>query len=108
MRVIAARFEDARAASVALRRLSRAFGLRPEDASVAPLQGDGGTVLAGRFLDERLEEARALIRQHGGVVMTEVDEALTRPRRRITGQGVGALLVAAGFAELLTHAARNA
>jgi hypothetical protein len=82
MRVLAAAFENPRAARNALDELRHRYGLLPSDASIAPLgNGDRSgarTVLAGRFYDDAVPEIRALVAEHGGQVLSEVDERWTR------------------------------
>jgi hypothetical protein len=82
MRVVAAAFDDKVAATRALEELRGRYGLRPEDASIAPLGDDDGaagrTVLAGRFVDEAMPAIQEIVAHHGGEVVSEVDEAWTR------------------------------
>jgi hypothetical protein len=82
MRVLAAAFEDPTAARSALEELRDRFGLLPDDAGIAPLGDDrhdaGRTVLAGRFGDDEVERIREVVAQHGGEVVSDVDERWTR------------------------------
>lgn len=89
MRVLAAAFAEPVGATRVLRELRRRFGLAPGDAAVAPLgtaeRTDGQTVLAGRFEDEVVPEVRRVVAEHGGEVVAEIDELLTRPFTRGMG-----------------------
>ena len=82
MRVLAAAFEDSVAARSALDELRDRYGLRPGDASIAPLGDDDHaatrTVLAGRFVDDSVPGIRDVVTSHGGEVVSEVDERWTR------------------------------
>jgi hypothetical protein len=82
MRVLAAAFPNPRAARSALDDLRSRFGPGAVDARTAPLgNGDASgsrTVLAGRFNDEAVPEIRAMVAQHGGQVVSDVDESWTR------------------------------
>jgi hypothetical protein len=82
MRVLAAAFDDAADASSTLEELRQRYGLRPGDAAIAPLgsaePSGERTVLAGRFDDEEVAEIRSLVAEHGGRVVSEVDESWTR------------------------------
>jgi hypothetical protein len=85
MRVLAARFGDRRAAAAARDRLMQR--LRGCDArmQIAPLGVLGephsdNTVLAGHFPDEEAPVVAETVRETGGVIVTNVDEAWTRPR----------------------------
>lgn len=83
MRVLAARFQDEATASRLQALLSQRYQLGTEDVSIGPLRWDeDGTVLAGRFREERVADVRALIERNGGEVLSDVDEARTRPLRR--------------------------
>jgi hypothetical protein len=86
MRVLAAAFVEPGGATRVLRELRRRFGLAPGDAAVAPL-GTAGmavakTVFAGRFEDENVPEVRRVVAEHGGEVVSEVDERWTRSATR--------------------------
>ncbi|MDQ3553721.1 MAG: hypothetical protein M3395_04865 [Chloroflexota bacterium] len=85
MRVIAARFMEAEAASRVISRMKARLDLGPDDVGIAPLGGadqpEGAQVLlAGRFREARLEEIRAIIERHGGVIVADLDEGRTKPR----------------------------
>jgi hypothetical protein len=85
MRVIAARFAEARAATRLEADLRARFELGPGDIGVAPLGGaddapDAHLVVAGRFHDARVGEVLRLIQQAGGTVVADVDEVWTKPR----------------------------
>jgi hypothetical protein len=81
MRVLAAAFEELGAATSALEELRDRYGLRATDAGIAPLaSGDpsgGQTLLAGRFYDDAVPAIRAVVAEHGGEVVSEVDESWT-------------------------------
>ena len=83
MRVLAAAFEDAADASSTLEELRERYGLRPGDAAIAPLGSAGSpeprTVLAGRFDEEEVPEVRTVVAEHGGEVVSDVDERWTHP-----------------------------
>lgn len=86
MRVLAARFADRGAAATLLDQLKERYGLGSEDAAVAPLgetegQREPGVLLAGRFDDALVAEIRRLFEERGGSLVTDVEEAITRPRR---------------------------
>ncbi len=82
MRVLAAAFEDPGAANSTLRELRRRYRLQPGDAGIAPLgsvgAGEARTLLAGRFYDDAVPEVKSLVAQHGGRVVSDVDEQWTR------------------------------
>ena len=85
MRVIAARFLEAAAASRAVSRMRAQLDLGPTDVGIAPLGGADqplGTtfLLAGRFQESRLEEIRGIIERDGGEIVADLDEGRTRPR----------------------------
>lgn len=85
MRVIAARFMEADAASRAVSRMKARFDLGPSDVGIAPLGGAdqpvGARVLvAGRFREARLDEIRSIIARDGGEIVADLDEGRTRPR----------------------------
>lgn len=85
MRVIAATFKDHRSANRALMVLRAAFDLDQEQAQLAPLgvagsESSDSTVLAGHFRDASVDTVRELFERYGGLVVTDVDENLTRRR----------------------------
>jgi hypothetical protein len=85
VRVIAATFKDEESAGCALSELREAYDLAEDDAELAPLgvagtESEDALVLAGRFRDERVEPIRRLVEEHGGSVVVNVDEAITRRR----------------------------
>lgn len=85
MRVIAARFMEAEAASRVVSRMKARLDLGPDDVGIAPLGGadqpQGAQVLlAGRFREARLDEIRSIIERHGGEIVADLDEGRTRPR----------------------------
>jgi hypothetical protein len=81
MRVLAAAFGTPAAARRALDELRLRYGLRPDDAGIAPLGDDvrdeDRTVLAGRFHEDALVGIREIMGRHGGEVVSDVDEAWT-------------------------------
>lgn len=86
MRVVAARFREARRASAALDVLRRRLQVPPLDVAVAPLGTPGqppsdDAVLAGRFPDEQAPVVVDLVRREGGEVVADIDEIWTRPRQ---------------------------
>ncbi len=85
MRVIAARFVGAEAASRAISRMRSQFDLGPGDVGIAPLGGadqplEAKVLLAGRFRESRLDEIRRIIQRDGGEIVADLDEGQTRPR----------------------------
>jgi hypothetical protein len=80
MHVLGARFETDEAAFGALRQLRARFDLGDGDAEVLPLGSteyeapSSGTILAGRFRVEVLEEVRALLERVGGTVCVDRDD----------------------------------
>ncbi len=91
MRVLAARFSDRRLASAVRDLLLSRLQLRPPDLDIAPLgllgqppagspESSDFTVLAGRFQDDQAPEVTDLVREAGGEIVVNVDEAWTRPR----------------------------
>jgi hypothetical protein len=85
VRVIAARFMEAEAASRVVSRMKARLDLGPDDVGIAPLGGadqpQGAQVLlAGRFREARLDEIRSIIERHGGEIVADLDEGRTRPR----------------------------
>ena len=93
---MAARFADRRIASAVREVLQRRLHLDPPDVDIAPLgvpdqPQRNDTVLAVRFDDERVPEVADLVRRAGGEIVTNVDEAWTRPRaslrRRVWNPG---------------------
>lgn len=86
---MAARFPDRERATVALDRLHRQLnnGLQAE---IAPLASErepasavepaSETVLAGHFPDEQTPAVADIVTASGGEIVTDVDEAWTRPR----------------------------
>jgi hypothetical protein len=82
MRVLAAAFEDEAVAQSVLDELRGRYGLLPGDASIAPLgSGDSSearTLLAGRFDDEAVPVISDIVANHGGEVVSDVDESWTR------------------------------
>jgi hypothetical protein len=89
MRVLAARFPDRRLASAVRDLLQHRLHPRPRELDIAPLglltqpadePADDCMVLAGRFLDEQAREVADLVREAGGEIVANVDEAWTRPR----------------------------
>ena len=82
MRVLAAAFADEVAATRALEELRSNFGIGTDDASIAPLgdagHGAGMTVLGGHFGDDEVPAIRGILEQHGGQVLSDVDERWTR------------------------------
>ncbi len=83
MRVLAAAFEDAADATSTLEELRQRYRLRPGDAAIAPLAGaeraEERTVLAGRFDDDEVWDVRTVVAEHGGFVVSDVDESWTHP-----------------------------
>ena len=86
MRVLAARFTD-RGRAVAVRDLlRRQLLLGAHDVDVAPLgipgqeASDDFILLAGRFREEVVANVTSCVREHGGEVVTNVDESWTKPR----------------------------
>jgi hypothetical protein len=89
VRVLAVKFADRQKASTALRRIRQRIDLAPRDAAIAPLgelggDGNGETLLAGRFADEEVTEVRRLLHDEGGEIMANVDERWTQPWRPAT------------------------
>jgi hypothetical protein len=87
VRIIAATFSDEEVADRVLDELRDRYELGAKDAELAPLGTAGfewepGTLLAGRFHDDRTPAVRALVERNGGQVVMEVDEAATK--RRLT------------------------
>jgi len=85
VRVIAARFMEAEAASRVVSRMKARLDLGPDDVGIAPLGGadqpQGAQVLlAGRFREARLDEIRSIIERHGGEIVADLDEGRTKPR----------------------------
>lgn len=93
MRVLAARFPNRRLASAVRELLQHRLHPRPPELDIAPLgllsepadqsadqPTDDCMVLAGRFLDEQALQVAALVREAGGEMVANVDEAWTRPR----------------------------
>ena len=85
MRVLAAKFRDKRAASAVRERLLNAVRGDASEVDIAPLGTPGqpacdDTVLAGCFPDDEAAAVTRLISEAGGEVVTNVDEAWTRPR----------------------------
>lgn len=85
MRVIAARFMEAEAASRVISRMKARLDLGPDDVGIAPLGGvdqpQGAQVLlAGRFREARLDEIRSIIERDGGEIVADLDEGRTKPR----------------------------
>ncbi len=86
VRIIAARFMEAEAASRALSRMRVRLDLGPDDVGIAPLGGadqpqEAKILLAGRFREARLDEIRQIIQRAGGEIVADLDEGRTRPRR---------------------------
>lgn len=86
VRVIAARFVEAEAASRAISRMKVTLDLGPDDVGIAPLGGadqpqEAKVLLAGRFREARLDEIRRIIQCAGGEIVADLDEGRTRPRR---------------------------
>ncbi len=85
VRVIAARFMEAEAASRVISRMKARLDLGPDDVGIAPLGGadqpQGAQVLlAGRFRETRLDEIRAIIERNGGEIVADLDEGRTKSR----------------------------
>jgi hypothetical protein len=82
MRVLAAAFEDEAAAQSVLDELRRRYRLLPGDASIAPMGTDdpseSRTLLAGRFDDDAVPVISDIVANHGGQIVSDVDESWTR------------------------------
>jgi hypothetical protein len=90
MRVLAARFADRRIASAVREMLERRMRLHASDVEIAPLGdcdslSDTGTLLAGRFPDDQATTVVGWIRDAGGEIVADVDEAWTKPRAHSGG-----------------------
>jgi hypothetical protein len=79
MRILAASFEDEQAATDAMERLDREFGLIAGSIHVAGLgrasdpSGPGG-ILAGRFEQDVIAAVRAVVRVMGGTIVVDAEE----------------------------------
>ncbi len=96
MRVIAARFVEAEAASRVIARMRSRLDLGPGDVGIAPLGGadqplEAKVLLAGRFQESRLDEIRRIIQGDGGEIVADLDEGRTRPRMRSVKSAVPTL-----------------
>ncbi len=96
MRVIAARFVQAEAASRAISRMRSRLDLGPGDVGMAPLGGadhpqEAKVLVAGRFRESRLEEIRRIIQGDGGEIVADLDEGRTRPRVRSVASAIPTL-----------------
>jgi hypothetical protein len=65
--------------------LERRLRLHATDVGIAPLgdpdrPSDTGTLLAGRFPDEEATDVIGWLREAGGEIVADVDEAWTKPR----------------------------
>ncbi len=78
MRILGAKFQTRPQAVHALEHVRSRFG--NETLSLAPLATDAGTatLLAGTFEDVSRDEARNLLVDHGGEIVSDVDERLAR------------------------------
>ncbi len=92
MRLVAATFADEATAQQVLSELRERYDLRTIDADVAPLgtSGDGASasvVLAGRFRESVVDDVEQLMRERGGAIVAEVDEAKAEhPARELEGE----------------------
>ena len=81
MRRLAARFDGAEDADAAERELRGVLDVQDADIRHHALGGElgvsEGTVLAGRFRQERLVFVEDVIRHHGGEIVTDVPESWT-------------------------------
>jgi hypothetical protein len=88
MRVVGATFADRSFAERAFAELLDAGRMGPGDASLAPLgtasRNGEQTLLAGRFRDELVSDARRILERLGGRIVADVDEAATRKRRSLS------------------------
>jgi len=89
MRVLAARFTDRRIASAVKEMLERRLRLHASAVGIAPLgdpdrPSDTDTLLAGRFPDEEAINVTSWLRDAGGEIVADVDEAWTKPRAHCT------------------------
>jgi hypothetical protein len=85
MRVLAARFTDRRIASAVKEMLERRLRLHATAVGIAPLgdpdrPSDTDTLLAGRFPDDEATNVTGWLRDAGGEIVADVDEAWTKPR----------------------------
>ena len=81
MRILAASFMTAAAATKALDALNRQFGAA-DDVRLAPLghagrRGGPTMVLAGRFADGVVDAVRRAVKKFGGTVVVDTDERAT-------------------------------
>lgn len=81
MRVLGYTFQRGDDAQRARQALSDRYHLRPDDAQVANLAGNG-VVLGVRAAEESIDDMRALLRELGGKQVVDVDERWTVARRR--------------------------
>lgn len=79
MRVLGYGFHDATEAIRARQLLTQLCGLRERDARVGDL-ADDGVVLAVRAREDALPQVSQVLTAHGGELLIEVDERLTRAR----------------------------
>lgn len=83
MRVVAARFPDRERAAAALDSIHRELN-NGVAAEIAPLASDDDAraeaVLAGHFRDEHAPAVAEIVAASGGEIVTDIDEAWTRPR----------------------------
>ncbi len=87
MRVLAARFTDRRIASAVKEMIERRLHLHASAVGIAPLGDpdrpmDTDTLLAGRFPDEEALNVTGWLREAGGEIVADVDEAWTKPRSK--------------------------
>ncbi|MBA3777916.1 MAG: hypothetical protein H0X16_01165 [Chloroflexi bacterium] len=89
MQVLAATFANEHTARTVEAELRRRYELGPSDIDVAA-RGTAGAedshavVLAGRFLEDRIGDVRAIVEELGGEIVAVVDERWTKPRSNIT------------------------
>jgi hypothetical protein len=79
MRVIAASFPDDRSARAALNRLTAQFALERNQVGVealAPITGRSKSraILAGRFQDEIVDDARSVVEDLGGTLVVDIED----------------------------------
>ncbi len=80
MRVLGYGFHDETEAARARERLTHLFGLGDDDARVADL-ADNGVVLAVRAREDNLPHVTAVLFEHGGEPLIDIDESRTGVKR---------------------------